>query len=84
MSAVGRGDMICDGVSVFSVLYVCMLTCQHTYDVCVCLCKCVSMSSEPVFTVKAWHVQPHKELIGSNLSFNRDFLVEIEKCFRCF
>lgn len=35
----------------------------------VLFCKCVSVSFEHVFTVKARHVQPHKELIGFNLFF---------------
>lgn len=43
------------------------------------------MSFEHVFTVKAWHVQPHKESIGFDIIFfNGDFLVKIAKCFRCF
>lgn len=90
MTAVERGDMICNCVCVCVFRFPCNVwkhARTHMIYVCVRFCECVSMSSEHVFTVKSRHVQPHKELIGFSLFFNRDFLVKIEekkKCFRCF
>ena len=46
---------------------------MQAHIVHVCVCAFVTMSFEHVFTVKAWHVHPHKDSIG----FIFFFLTEI-------